>query len=78
MVSDNTLWGVTIWVIIGVITSIVGNFVAEIVAEVGIVGELLFAAVWLVAHLYAIKFVLAGVAVLVEDIVSAELDRREG
>ena len=77
MVSDNTLWYATIWVVIGAIASIVGNFVAGIVAEIPLIGELLFAVVWLVAHLYAVKFALSGVGALVEDVVSAELDRRK-
>ena len=78
MVSESALWDATIWIVVGLIVAAGGDFVAGTVAEVSVVGGVFSAVVWLVAHIYAVKFGLEGVGVLVEDIVSAELDRREG
>ena len=77
MVSDSALWDATIWVVVGLIIATLGSLAAGIVAEVPVVGGVFSAGVWLVAHLYAVKFALQGIGTLVEDIVSAELDRRE-
>lgn len=77
MVSDNTCGEAAIWVVVGAIIVAVGNVGGGAVATISIVGWPLSAIVWVVAHYFGIKFALRGVGVLVEDVVAAELDRRE-
>lgn len=77
MVSDSTCADAAIWVLGGGVVIAAGNFVGGAVANVPIIGWPLFAVVWLVAHFYGLKLALRGVGVLVEDIVTTELDHRE-
>lgn len=76
MVSDRALLDATVWVLAGLVVAGLGTVVGELLLLVPLVGQVLFAAVWLVVHFYAVKLALRGIAVLVEDVVARELERR--
>lgn len=77
MVSDSALRGGTVWVFSGLLLATAGSIVADALTGVPLLGEGIATIVWLAAHLYAVKLGLQGVAIVVEDIVVAELDRRD-
>ena len=76
MVSDDALMDATVWVLAGFVVVALGNLVGGFVAQLSVVGPLLFAAIWLAAHFYGIRFGLVGVSILVEYIVAKELSDR--
>ena len=68
-VDRSRLWRSTVWVVLGVLTVVVGRTLATLLAGAGgVVGALVFAVVTLVALLVGVFFVLKGLVLLLEAV----------
>ena len=68
-VDDSRLWRSTVWVVLGVLTVVVGRTLATLLAGAGgVVGVLVFPVVTLVALLVGVFFVLKGLVLLLEAV----------
>jgi len=68
-VDDSRLWRSTVWVVLGVLTVVVGRTLATLLAGAGgVVGVLVFAVGTLVALLVGVFFVLKGLVLLLEAV----------
>ena len=68
-VDRSRLWRSTVWVVLGVLTVVVGRTLATLLAGAGgVVGVLVFAVGTLVALLVGVFFVLKGLVLLLEAV----------
>jgi hypothetical protein len=68
-VDESRLWRSTVWVVLGVLTVVVGRTLATLLASAGgVVGALVFAVGTLVALLVGVFFVLKGLVLLLEAV----------